>query len=349
MDVVQVVPWLPPVREIRGRIAHPFASGDLRMQHFLAVRLLLAIPTLIGATLLVFIIMRVVPGDIAYAFLAGEEGAASIDPASLEKLREELGLLDPLPIQYLKWLGGVVRGDLGRSMWNKAPISEEILARFPITAQLAFMAIIIGFAAGLTLGVISALNHDTWIDNIARIIAINQLAIPAFWQGLMIILFTVRVFQWMPPLGYHPIWVDPARSLTQLIFPAAVVGSNLMALVARMTRSTMLEVMREDYVRTARAKGLMNRTVIVRHVMRNAMIPVVTIVSLSFGGLLNGTVVMETVFSVPGLGLYLIQSIIVRDYTVTQALVFFFAGIFIAINLLVDIMYGWLDPRISRH
>ena len=319
------------------------------MQHFLAVRFLLAIPTLIGATLFVFIIMRVVPGDIAYAFLAGEEGAGAIDPASLEKLREELGLLDPLPVQYLKWVGGVVRGDLGRSMWNKAPISEEIWARFPISAQLAIMAIIIGFSAGLALGVVSALNHDTWIDNVARVIAINQLAIPSFWQGLMIILFTVRLFNWMPPLGYHPIWQDPVISLKQLIFPAAVVGSNLMAIVARMTRSTMLEVMREDYVRTARAKGLTNRVVIVRHIMRNAMIPVVTIVSLSFGGLLNGTVVMETVFSVPGLGLYLIQAIVVRDYTVTQALVFFFAAIFIAINLLVDIMYGWLDPRISRH
>ncbi|MCH7705716.1 MAG: ABC transporter permease [Chloroflexi bacterium] len=234
-------------------------------------------------------------------------------------------------------------------MWNKAPISEEIWARFPISAQLAIMAIIIGFSAGLALGVVSALNHDTWIDNVARVIAINQLAIPSFWQGLMIILFTVRLFNWMPPLGYHPIWQDPVISLKQLIFPAAVVGSNLMAIVARMTRSTMLEVMREDYVRTARAKGLTNRVVIVRHIMRNAMIPVVTIVSLSFGGLLNGTVVMETVFSVPGLGLYLIQAIVVRDYTVTQALVFFFAAIFIAINLMVDIMYGWLDPRISRH
>jgi len=318
------------------------------MQRFLAIRILLAIPTLLGATLFVFIIMRVVPGDIAYAFLAGEEGAAAIDPASLEQLRLELGLLDPLPIQYLKWVSGVVRGDLGTSMWNKAPVAEEILARFPISAQLAIMAIIIGFSAGLALGVLSALNHDRWIDNVARLVAINQLAIPAFWQGLMIILFTVRVFTWMPPLGYNPFWEDPIRSMTQLIFPAAVVGSNLMAIVARMTRSTMLEVMREDYVRTARAKGLLNRTVIVRHVMRNAMIPVVTIVSLSFGGLLNGTVVMETVFSVPGLGLYLIQSIIVRDYTVTQALVFFFAAIFIVINLLVDIMYGWLDPRISR-
>ena len=319
------------------------------MQRFLTVRILLSIPTLIGATLFVFIIMRVVPGDIAYAFLAGEEGAGEIDPASLEKLREELGLLDPLPVQYLKWIGGVVRGDLGRSMWNKAPISEEIWARFPISAQLAIMAIMIGFSAGLALGVVSALNHDTWIDNVARLVAINQLAIPSFWQGLMIILFTVRMFQWMPPLGYHPIWVDPVISMKQLIFPAAVVGSNLMAIVARMTRSTMLEVMREDYVRTARAKGLANRTVITRHIMRNAMIPVVTIVSLSFGGLLNGTVVMEAVFSVPGLGLYLIQSIIVRDYTVTQALVFFFAGIFISINLLVDVVYGWLDPRISRN
>ncbi len=318
------------------------------MQTFLLRRGLVMIPTLIGATLLVFIIMRVVPGDIAYAFLAGEEGAGAIDPASLHKLREELGLLDPLPIQYLKFIGGVAQGDLGTSMWNKAPISEELITRFPITAQLAIMAVFLGFIFGLPLGIVSALKQDTWVDNLARVFGISFLAIPTFWLGLMILLLTVHTWQWMPPLGYHLLWKEPALNLQQLIFPAFVIASHQMAIVARMTRSTMLEVLREDYVRTARAKGLAESTVLVRHVLKNSMIPVITIVSLSIGGLLGGTVVMETVFSIPGIGLYLIQSIIVRDYTVTQALVLFFAATFILINLFVDIAYGWLDPRISQ-
>tara|TARA_Y100000996_G_scaffold406960_1_gene383970 strand:+ start:1114 stop:2040 length:927 start_codon:yes stop_codon:yes gene_type:complete len=307
------------------------------------------IPTLLGATLFVFLLMRVVPGDIAYALLAGEEGAAAVDPASLEKLREELGTNNPLYQQYWDWIKGIPMGDLGNSMWNRLPVADEIMIRMPITGQLAIMSVIIGCLVGVPLGIISALKQDTWIDAIARFFSIFFLALPAFWEGLMILMLTVRVWRWMPPLGRNYLWEDPGANMAQLIFPALIIGFNLMAIVTRMTRSTMLEVLREDYIRTARAKGLANTVVIWRHVLKNSMIPVVTVVSMSVGGLLGGTVVSETVFSIPGIGVHLIEAIRNRDYTTVQALILVFAFIFVFINLLVDIIYGWLDPRISNN
>ena len=319
------------------------------MQTFIIIRLLFMIPTLLGATLFVFLLMRVVPGDIAYALLAGEEGAAAVDPASLEKLREELGTNNPLYQQYWDWIKGIPMGDLGNSMWNRLPVADEIMIRMPITGQLAIMSVIIGCLVGVPLGIISALKQDTWIDAIARFFSIFFLALPAFWEGLMILMLTVRVWRWMPPLGRNYLWEDPGANMAQLIFPALIIGFNLMAIVTRMTRSTMLEVLREDYIRTARAKGLANTVVIWRHVLKNSMIPVVTVVSMSVGGLLGGTVVSETVFSIPGIGVHLIEAIRNRDYTTVQALILVFAFIFVFINLLVDIIYGWLDPRISNN
>ena len=319
------------------------------MQTFIIRRLLFMIPTLLGATLFVFLLMRVVPGDIAYALLAGEEGAAAVDPASLEKLREELGTNNPLYQQYWDWIKGIPMGDLGNSMWNRLPVADEIMIRMPITGQLAIMSVIIGCLVGVPLGIISALKQDTWIDAIARFFRIFVLAIPAFWEGLMILMLTVRVWRWMPPLGRNYLWEDPGANMAQLIFPALIIGFNLMAIVTRMTRSTMLEVLREDYIRTARAKGLANTVVIWRHVLKNSMIPVVTVVSMSVGGLLGGTVVSETVFSIPGIGVHLIEAIRNRDYTTVQALILVFAFIFVFINLLVDIIYGWLDPRIRNN
>ena len=244
------------------------------MQTFIIRRLLFMIPTLLGATLFVFLLMRVVPGDIAYALLAGEEGAAAVDPASLEKLREELGTNNPLYQQYWDWIKGIPMGDLGNSMWNRLPVADEIMIRMPITGQLAIMSVIIGCLVGVPLGIISALKQDTWIDAIARFFSIFFLALPAFWEGLMILMLTVRVWRWMPPLGRNYLWEDPGANMAQLIFPALISGFNLMAIVTRMTRSTMLEVLREDYIRTARAKGLANTVVIWRHVLKNSMIPV---------------------------------------------------------------------------
>ena len=306
------------------------------------------IPTVIGATLVVFIIMRVVPGDIAYLILVGDTGDGDVDPATLEKLREELGLKEPLYMQYLTWLVGLPVGNFGDALLTRRSIFDEVKHRLPITGQLGIMSVIFGFATGLPLGTISALRQNTWVDQLCRFTSIIFLAFPSFWLGLIVILVGLRVFDWMPPIGYNLLWENPKDNLLQLLFPSLIIGSHLMAIVARMTRSTMLEVMREDYIRTARAKGLGETTVIVRHAMKNSMIPVITIVSLWFGSLLGGTVVMETVFTIPGVGLYLIESIELRDYTVTQALVFLLATGFVLINFAVDLLYGWLDPRISH-
>ncbi|MEE2700854.1 MAG: ABC transporter permease [Chloroflexota bacterium] len=318
------------------------------MNAYIIRRVLSMIPTLIGASLLVFLVMRVVPGDIIFALLTDEEGGATqLSEESLAKLRAQLGIDKPLHMQYLTWLAGIPTGDLGDSLWNRQPVSDEIVGRLPISFQLGLMTALLGFTMGLPLGVVSALKRGSMTDAVARFTSIIFLAIPNFWLGLMIIMFTTRQFGWMPPLGYNLLWENPSENLQQMIFPAMVVATSLMAIVARMTRSTVLEVLREDYIRTARAKGLAESTVIIRHVLKVSMIPVITIVSLSLGGLLAGTVVMERVFTIPGLGLYMLESIQVRDYTATQALVFFFAMIFVVINLIVDLTYGWLDPRIT--
>ncbi len=317
------------------------------MQSLIVRRLLIAIPTLIGATILVFVVMRVIPGDIAYALLAGEEGAAHVDPDALAELRRELGTDRPLHVQYVDWIAGLLQGSLGDSMLNRLPVAGEIARRLPVTMEIAMLSVAIGFGAGLPLGIVSALRRDTWADLIARIASILFLAIPSFWLGLLILLLTTRLFGWIPPLGYHPPWSSPAANLVQIAFPSLVIGSHLMAIVSRMTRSTMLEVINQDYIRVARAKGFSERQIVLRHALKNSMLPVLTIVSLSFGTLLGGAVVMERVFSVPGIGSYLIESITVRDYTAVQALVFIFAAAFIVINLAVDLAHGWLDPRIG--
>ena len=317
------------------------------MRGLIVRRLLIAIPTLIGATILVFVVMRVIPGDIAYALLAGEEGAAQVDPDALADLRRQLGTDRPLHVQYVDWIAGLLQGSLGDSMWNRLPVGGEIARRLPVTLEIALLSVAVGFGAGLPLGIVSALRRDTWADLISRIASILFLAIPSFWLGLLILLLTTRLFTWIPPLGYHPLWSSPGTNLVQVLFPSLVIGSHLMAIVARMTRSTMLEVINEDYIRVARAKGFSERQIVLRHALKNSLLPVLTIASLSFGTLLGGAVVMERVFSVPGIGSYLIESITVRDYTAVQALVFIFAAAFIVINLIVDLAHGWLDPRIS--
>jgi peptide/nickel transport system permease protein len=318
------------------------------MRPFLSHRLLLVFPTLIGATLLVFLLMRVLPGDVAYTLLAGDEGAAQVDPDSLALLRHQLGTDKPLHVQYLDWLAGIPRGDLGTSMWNRLPVAGEIARRLPLTIEIALLSVLLGFGAGLPLGIVSALKRNTLTDSIARFTSVLFLAIPSFWLGMLILMFTVHFYNWMPPLGYFLPWKQPGANITQILFPSLVIGSHIMAIITRITRSTMLEVLQEDYIRMARAKGFSERQIVMRHAMKNSMIPVITIASLSFGSLLGGTIIMERVFSVPGIGSYLIESITVRDYTATQALVLLFGGSFILINLLVDIAYGWLDPRISH-
>lgn len=318
------------------------------MQAYILRRIVQAIPTLIGASILVFLLMRVVPGDIIFALIADEEGgAAQLPPEKIARLKAEFGLDKPLPLQYLDWVAGIPLGDLGTSMWSREALAPEIAQRFPITFQIAIQAAVFGFVLGLPLGIASALKRGSWIDFVARFVSIFFLAVPTFWLGLLVIMFGTRNFGWMPPIGLNYLWEQPRDNLIQLFWPSIIIGSHLMATVARMSRSTVLEVLREDYIRTARAKGLAEPTVIIRHVLKNSLIPVITITTLALGALLAGTVVMERVFTVPGMGLFLLESIQVRDLTAVQAVVFIMAGSFIVINLLTDLAYGFLDPRIS--
>ena len=310
-------------------------------------RLVIAIPTLVGATLLVFLLLRVVPGDVAEMICRGESGEGACPPEVLARLRAELGLDRPLHVQYLVWMADIAQADFGKSMMTGRSVGGEILHRLPLTVQIAVMAEVIALLVGLPIGILSAVRQDSWLDHTLRFWSIFFLAVPTFWLGLLVLLVGVRYFNWMPPVGYFPLWEDPRNNLMQLIWPAGVLASHELARIARMTRSAMLEVMREDYIRTARAKGLREQMVIMRHALKNTLIPVITFTSVYFGALLGGTVVLEAVFSVPGLGTLFLEGLRFRDYTTIQALVFFLATSFIVINLLVDLLYGWLDPRIS--
>ena len=317
------------------------------MAQYVARRLLVAVPALLGATLLAFLILRVIPGDVAEMILRGEQGEGAAFPYSLEQLREELGLNRPLVVQYTGWLWDMARGDMGESLLTGRSVGAELLHRFPITAQLALMATILGVGLGVPLGIFTAVRQDGWGDYVGRLWAIFLLGVPGFWLGLLVLLVGVRYFDWIPPIGYHALWDDPKSNLLQLIFPAVILGSHQMALFARMTRSSMLEVLREDFIRTARAKGLREQLVVVRHALRNALIPVSTLVFLNLGALFVGTVVMEEVFTIPGMGSLLLNSLRSRDYTMVQAIIFLAAMAFILINLASDLVYGWIDPRIS--
>ncbi|GBD11836.1 Glutathione transport system permease protein GsiC [bacterium HR23] len=314
------------------------------MQRYLARRLLIGIPTLLGATIFAFILLRVIPGAVATELLGGAEGIAT--GTTIEKLRRELGLDRPLVVQYVTWLADILRGDFGTSMWSGKSVGGTILSRLPFTLQLAIMAELFSLLIGIPIGIMAAIRQDTWIDYGLRFWSIFFLAVPTFWLGLLVIMVGVAFFQWSPPLGYNTFWQAPGANLSQMIFPALILASHESARIGRMTRSSMLEVLREDYIRTARAKGLREAIVVLRHALKNALIPIVTFTSVYFGALMGGVVVLEAIFNIPGLGTLFLESIRFRDYTVVQAMVFFLATVFIVINLVVDIMYGWLDPRI---
>ena len=317
---------------------------------FFIRRTVLVVPTLLGATFLVFLLMRVVPGDVAYLILLGPAADVSnvrVDPDELERLREQLGLNRPIVVQYFDWLAEISKASFGESIATGRAVASEIGKGLLLSGQLAIMSVVFGILMGIPLGVASALRPNSIIDLVSRLWSITFLAVPNFWLGLLVLLVAQRSFDWSPPFGRNLLWSNPGDNLSQTVFPALIIGTSLMAIVARISRSSMLEVLGDDYIRTARAKGLSNRVVVVRHALRNALIPVVTVMSVSFGNLLGGTVVMENIFSVPGLGKLLLDSINVRDYPVVQGIVFVLAGLFILINLLVDLMYGWLDPRVS--
>ncbi len=316
------------------------------MKTYILRRLLQFVPVLIGVSFFVFAIMRIVPGDVALMILVGPEGQGQVDPVQLEKLRDELGLKDPLYQQYFKWVGGMVKGDWGESLRTDTPVLTEIKDRLPITLEITLLTIILSTMIALPLGILMAIRQDTWIDYIARIISIAGLAMPTFWVGTLILLFMVIWFSWIPPLGYKPFWENPWTNIQQVIWGALALGYFLSAVVARMTRSTLLEVLRQDYIRTAWAKGLRERSVLVRHALKNAILPIVTIIGLQFAGLMGGTLIMERIWNLPGLGTSLLDSINFRDFPMVQGLIMLFALIVLAINLLIDLMYAWLDPRV---
>ncbi|MDO8751885.1 MAG: ABC transporter permease [Dehalococcoidia bacterium] len=315
------------------------------MRQYVVRRLLLLVPTTLLLSLLIFGLLRVVPGDAA-ALLLSDEGSR-VNPEVLQALRHRMGLDRPLHVQYVSWLWDMVRGNFGEALVSRESIRDQILQRLPITLQVAVMAQLIGLFIGVPVGILSAVNQKTWLDYALRVFSIFFLAAPSFWLGLLIILTGALWFNYSPPIGYNLIWEKPVENLLQLMWPSLILASHGLATTARMTRSTMLEVMGEDYIRTARAKGLRESIVIVRHALKNALIPVVTLTGLSFAGLLGGTVVLESIFGIPGVGAWLVGSIQIRDYNVVQSVVVVLAVIFMLINLAVDLVYGWLDPRIS--
>lgn len=314
------------------------------MQRYIIGRLLLMIPTLLGVALVTFAIMRVVPGDVVELRYAQSGG--SVPQEIIDREREELGLNKPMHEQFADFLGGIVRLDFGNSLWTDRPVVTEIQGRLGISIELAILATVLATALALPLGVIAAVKQDTWIDYAIRVFTIGGLSMPSFWLGILAILTLVVLFQWAPPLIFVPLWEDPVENLSQLILPAIVVGYRYSAVATRMTRSSVLEVLRDDYVRTARAKGLRETVVIVRHALRNSLLPVITVISLEFAFLFGGLVVTEQVFNVNGLGKLLVDAVAQRDYTLVQALVLLFAFVFVFVNFIVDLLYGFLDPRI---
>ena len=307
-------------------------------------RLLLMIPTLLGVAVLVFVLLRMLPGDIVELRFLIDGGQVS--PEALAAERERLGLNKSLIWQFYDWMTGIFVGDFGISMWTGRPVIEEIGSRLGLSLQVAIMATVLAVIIAIPLGTVAALYQDSWIDHTIRVFAIAGLAVPSFWLGMLIILGLLYGFGFIPPLTYVPIWEDPLRNLSQLIWPALAVGYRYSAVATRMTRSTLLEVLREDYIRTARAKGVFERVVVARHAMRNALLPVVTVVGLEFAFLIGGLVVTEQVFNLNGIGKLFVETVTRADYTMVQALVMLVATFFIVINFVVDLLYAALDPRI---
>src|SRR5436309_14925892 len=315
------------------------------MRTYIAKRLLLIVPTLFGAAALVFLIMRVIPGAVALLIFGGDAGG-HIDPKQLTAMRERLGLNDRLIVQAATCDWGVLRFGFGTSLWTGRPVLEELLVRVPLSLELALAATMVSVIIAIPFGMLAAIRQDTWIDYAVRVISIGGLAIPSFWVGILCILLLVIFFGWGPPLEFTPPWIDPWANFQMMVWPIITVGYRYAAVTTRMTRSTMLEVLREDYIRTAWAKGLHERAVVIRHALKNSMLPVITLVGTEFAFLIGGLVVTETVFTLNGVGRFVVDAVAHRDYPVVQALVFVIAFSFVIVNLLVDLTYAWFDPRI---
>jgi peptide/nickel transport system permease protein len=306
-------------------------------------RFLLMLPTLLGVAVLVFLLIRVIPGDIVELRFA--EGQF-FNPELVAKERARLGMDRPLWRQFVDWIWGIARLDFGLSMWSGNPITQEIALRLQLSLQLAVMATVVAVLLAVPLGTLAALRQDSWVDYAVRVVSIAGLATPSFWLGIVMFLILLTVFRWIPPMVFTPLWEHPWQNLAQMIWPALAVGYRYSAVTTRMVRSAMLEVLREDYIRTARAKGLWQRLIIRRHALKNAMLPVLTVIGLEFAFLIGGLVVTEQVFNLNGIGLLFVQSVARRDYTMVQALVLLVAFVYIVVNFCVDVLYACLDPRI---
>ena len=302
------------------------------------------IPTLFGVAVLIFLFLRVLPGDIVELKYAGTGTYAP--KAALDRERAELGLDQPIWKQFITWIVGIPRLDFGTSMWTGQPVSHEIAIRLELSIELALMATFVAVLISVPLGALAAVKQDTWIDYFVRVFSIAGLSIPSFWLGIVIILTFVIYFRWLPPLIFTSFWVDPKANLMQLIWPALAVGYRYSAVATRMTRSAVLEVLREDYIRTARAKGLWERAVLIRHALKNALLPIVTVIGLEFAFLVGGLVVTEQVFNLNGIGKLFVEAISQRDYTMVQSLVLLTSFVYIFVNFLVDLINAFLDPRI---
>lgn len=317
------------------------------MFQYSLIRLLLFFPTLFGVTVVIFFLLRIVPGDFAEVLANMDAGpTASAIEEEIQQTRRELGLDKPILRQYLDWLRQLGRGDLGYSYWEQRPVAVMVLERFPRTFELALLTLALVTLCAVPLGVASAAHQNTWIDYLVRLLSITGLSLPIFLSGIMILYVLTLYPRWMPPLEFRAFFDAPLQNLSQIIWPALAQAFYMSAPIVRLTRSQLLDVIREDYVRTARAKGLPERAVLYRHALRNALLPVVTLIGWWGGRLLGGTVIMEAIFGIPGLGMSLIEAVRNRDYPTVQLIVLIMALLFLLLNLLIDLLYAWLDPRI---
>ena len=313
------------------------------MKKFLLRRLLALVPTLLLVSLIVFGGVRLIPGDVIDLMLAQNDIASAQDR---EQLEAALGLDQPFLEQYLRWLGGVLRGDLGRSIWESTPVTQQIADRLPVSLELGFLALLVAVSVAVPVGVWSALYQDRPSDYVARSFSLILLSVPGFWLGTLVMVFPSVWWRWAPDLEYTPLLVDPVRNLAHMLVPAVLLGLAMSAVTMRLVRTTMLDVLSQDYVRTARAKGLSEFTVVVRHALRNGMIPVITLIGLQAPLLIGGAVIFEQIFVIPGMGLLLLEAVFQRDYPVISGVFLVVGASVLVINLLVDLSYGLLDPRV---
>jgi peptide/nickel transport system permease protein len=314
------------------------------MRQYAVKRIGLFIPTVLLVTVIVFVVMRLIPGDPALAILSADDAAYT--EQELHELRVKLGTDRSIVIQYLDWMGGLLRGDFGTSFWWNGPVMDRLAERIPVTIELAILGILLAVICAVPLGVISAIRPDSPLDYLSRVFTLVGISIPTFFSGILLTLLLIRAFGWLPPLGYENFWEDPWANFKQMMLPALALGFYDMAFIARVTRSSMMEILREDYMRTARSKGLRERIVLSRHGLKNAVLPILTISGWQFGRLFGGTVIIERIFLIPGIGQLLIDAVFQRDFPTIQAIIVIVAVSIVIINLLVDLLYGWLDPRI---